>query len=859
MGMNEETKQHKVKKVNATRFLIISFAIVFIVCVGILALFAKITSKKSEETINKIGSMYMAGLNERIVMHFEATIDSRLSRVEYLVQSVPPEESTDFEQMEKELEYGAEARGLTHLALLTEDGDFEMLMGDQIELVDPEPFMESISRGDEKIAVGKSSKGEDVIVFGVPAEYPTLSGEKCMALTATVQVDYLMKLLALDDNYSLVYSHIIRRDGSFVIKSRESGAENYFDLIADYFLENSDKTPDTYVQELKEAMEKEEDYSALFYLENDRRHLYCTSLPYSEWYLITVMPYGSIDQVVNEMSTQRMMLLFVSIGGVLCVLLIIFVMYFRLTQRQIHELEETRQAAISASQAKSEFLSNMSHDIRTPMNAILGMTGIAISNIDNTMKVQDCLKKITLSGRHLLGLINDILDMSKIESGKLTLSEELVCLPEIMEGIVNIVQPQVKERQQHFDIFIYDVTEENIYCDSVRLNQMLLNLLSNAIKFTPEGGQISISLKEEDSPKGEDYVRVHLYVKDSGIGMTPEFMGKIFETFTREDSKRVQRTEGTGLGMAITKHIVDAMGGSIDVKSELGEGTEFHVILDLEKAVVQEEDMILPSFKMLLVDDDKEICESAAQSLTSIGIDADWTLDGESAVRMAEDKHARHEDYQVILLDWKMPGLDGIETARIIRSKLGDEVPILLISAYDWSDIEQEARKAGVTGFISKPLFKSTLFHGLKHYTENTSQPLERSAAGRKDFGGAKILVAEDNELNWEIANDLFSEFGMELEWAENGKICVDKFDQSPVGYYKAILMDIRMPIMTGYEATRSIRSMERADADIPIIAMTADAFLEDVKKCFECGMNSHVAKPIDVKEVIKLLDKFIS
>ncbi|MDO4305173.1 MAG: response regulator, partial [Bacillota bacterium] len=338
-----------------------------------------------------------------------------------------------------------------------------------------------------------------------------------------------------------------------------------------------------------------------------------------------------------------------------------------------------------------------------------------------------------------------------------------------------------------------------------------------------------------------------------------EFMGKIFETFTREDSKRVQRTEGTGLGMAITKHIVDAMGGSIDVKSELGRGTEFHVILDLEKAVVQEEDMILPSFKMLLVDDDKEICESAAQSLTSIGIDADWTLDGESAVRMAEDKHTRHEDYQVILLDWKMPGLDGIETARIIRSKLGEEVPILLISAYDWSDIEQEARKAGVTGFISKPLFKSTLFHGLKHYTGNTSQPLEWSTAGRKDFGGAKILVAEDNELNWEIANDLLSEFGMELEWAENGKICVDKFAQSPVGYYKAILMDIRMPIMTGYEAARSIRSMERADANIPIIAMTADAFLEDVKKCFECGMNSHVAKPIDVKEVVKLLDKFIS
>ncbi len=859
METHQETKQHQVKNGNATRFLLISFAVIIIVCVGIFALFARVTNEKSEETINKIGALYMSGMNERIVMHFEATIESRLSRVEYLVQSVPPEKCTDLKQMKTELVYGAEARGLSHLALFTEDGDFEMLMGDQIKLADPDPFMESIKNGEEKIAVGKSYKGEDVIVFGVPAEYPTISGEKCLALAATVPVDYVMQLLALDDNYSLTYSHIIRRDGSFVVKSRESEKNNYFDLIAEYFQENSGKTPDVYVQELKSAMEQEEDYSALFYLENDRRHLYCTSLPYSEWYLITVMPYGSIDQIVNEMGHQRLVLLVVSLGCVLGVLLVIFALYFRLTQRQIRELDETRQAAVLANKAKSEFLSNMSHDIRTPMNAILGMTAIAVSNIHNTTKVQDCLKKITLSGKHLLGLINDILDMSKIESGKLTLTEELVFLPEIMEGIVNIVQPQVKEKQQQFDIFIYNITEENVYCDSVRFNQMLLNLLSNAIKFTPKEGMIHVSLREEDSPKGEEYVRLHLNVKDSGIGMTPEFSEKIFEAFTREDSKRVQKTEGSGLGMAITKHIVDAMGGSIEVKSELGRGTEFHVTLDLEKADVQEEDMILPDFGMLLVDDDRELCEGAVSSLKAIGINADWTLEGEKAVQMAEDKHRKHEDYQIILLDWKMPGLDGIETARILRSKLGEDVPILLISAYDWSDIEQEAREAGISGFISKPLFKSTLFHGLKHYTENTSPSMERNAVSGKNFEGMKVLVAEDNELNWEIASDLLSEYGMELEWAENGRICVDKFEQSPVGYYKAILMDIRMPVMTGYEATKSIRSMERAYADIPIIAMTADAFLEDVKKCIDCGMNSHVAKPIDVKEVVKLLDRLIN
>ncbi len=859
MEVNEEKKQRKAKGMNTPRFLIVSFTIIFIVCAGMLAIFAKITNEKSEETINKIGAMYMTGMNERIVMHFDTTIDARLSHIEYLVELLQNGEDDNFEQTKQRLIYGAQARGFSHLAFYTEDGNCEMLMGEQIELIDPEPFMKSIISGEEKIALGKSSTGEDVIALGVPMEYQTVSGVKCIAMTATVPVDYIIQLLALEHNHSLVYSHIIRRDGSFVVKSKETNTDSYFDVMADYFQKNNEKTPDTYVQELKEAMEKEEDYSALFYLENDRRHLYCTSLPYSEWYLITVMPYGSLDQAINEMGDQRLVLLLASIIVVLSVLLVVFVLYFGMTQRQIHELEETRQAAISASKAKSEFLSNMSHDIRTPMNAILGMTAIAIANVNNTMKVQDCLKKITLSGRHLLGLINDILDMSKIESGKLTLSEEQVSLPELMEGIVSIVQPQVKEKQQQFDVFIYDVKEENVYCDSVRLNQVLLNFLSNAIKFTPEGGVIHVSLREEDSPKGEDYIRVHLYVKDSGIGMTSEFKGKIFETFTREDNKRVKKTEGTGLGMAITKHIVDAMGGSIDVKSEVGKGTEFHVILDLEKADVQEADMVLPDFKMLLVDDDKELCEGAVASLSSIGIRADWTLDGETAVKMAEDKHQKHEDYQIILLDWKMPGIDGIETARRIRSKLGAEVPILLISAYDWSDIEQEAREAGVTGFISKPLFKSTLFHGLKQYAGSNAQQLERKASCRKDFGGIHVLVAEDNELNWEIASELLSEYGMNLEWAENGQICVDKFEQSPVGYYSVILMDIRMPVMTGYEAAEAIRKTERADSDIPIIAMTADAFLEDIQKCIACGMNSHVAKPIDVKEVTKLIDKYLN
>lgn len=850
---NDEQKK---KKKNPIYFFIISFIMVIVICIGIFSVFAIVTNKQSENAINEIGTLYMSGLNERISMHFEATIDSRLQRVEYLVQTISPQ--SDYDAMCEQLIYGAQARGLDYVGLYAEDGTFETIFGEPIELSDPQPFLDSMKNGEKKIAVGTSDTGKDYVVLGISANYPMKNGKKCIALTAAITVDYIKQLLALDNN-SLVYSHMIRRDGTFVIKSQEVEATNYFDMISEYFLENSDKSPDTYVQELKTAMENEEDYSALFYLPNDRRHIYCTSLPYSEWYLITVMPYGSLDYTINYLDRSNNTLLIISIALILAILFAIFVIYFRFTQKQINELEKTRLEAVSASKAKSEFLSNMSHDIRTPMNAILGMTAIAIANVENENQVRNCLKKITISGKHLLGLINDILDMSKIESGKMTLSVEQVSLSEMMEGIVNIVQPQIKEKNLAFDIFIHNIETENVYCDSVRFNQMLINLLSNAVKFTPEGGAVNVSLEEEKSPVGEDYVRIHLRVKDTGIGMSKEFKEKIFDSFAREDNKRVHKTEGTGLGMAITKYIVDAMNGSIKVHSEPGKGSEFHVTLDLEKAFVPEEDMILPDWNMLLVDDDEELCKSTVSSLDAIGIKSDWTLDGETAIAMVEDRHKRHNDYHIILLDWRLPGIDGIETARRIRRQMGEDIPILLISAYDWSDIEQEARDAGVNGFISKPLFKSTLFYGLKPYTADYNQISEMNFNLETDFKGANILVAEDNELNWEIANELLSPLGLTMEWAENGQICVDKFNQSPEGYYSAVLMDIRMPVMNGYEAAKAIRALNRSDSDIPIIAMTADAFSEDIQRCLDCGMNEHIAKPIDVKEVAKLLDRFLN
>lgn len=339
--------------------------------------------------------------------------------------------------------------------------------------------------------------------------------------------------------------------------------------------------------------------------------------------------------------------------------------------------------------------------------------------------------------------------------------------------------------------------------------------------------------------------------------MSPEFREKIFESFTREDSARVRKTQGTGLGMAITKYIVDAMGGTIEVASEQGKGSEFHVVLDLEQADVAETEMLLPDWNMLVVDDDEQLCRSTVDALESIGVRAEWTLDGESAVSLVEKRRKEHNDYQVILLDWKLPGMDGVRTAQAIRKLLGENIPILLISAYDWSEIEKEAKEAGINGFICKPLFKSTLFYGLRHYA---GQEEERQDLEEEEFelSGKRILLAEDNDLNWEIAEELFSEEGLKLERAENGQICVEMFQKSEEGYYDAILMDIRMPVMTGYEAAWAIRKLDRGDSHLPIIAMTADAFSEDVKRCLDCGMNAHVAKPIDVQEVMRLLVKFI-
>jgi len=843
---------------NIKRFLKNSMVFIGILCICIFIFLAFYMNDQNEKTINQVGSLYMASMNERISKHFSTMIDLRLTQLDTLVETIPTKTRQDTPEVRQWLEYNGKLRGLIGLAYFFEDGSFEMIYGTPASSVNSERFFRSMAAGDRKVSVGVGNDGDQSAFIGIPYEVELADGRKSIAIVGRMPIDYISETLSLDDEDALIYSFVIRQDGSFVVRTYGAFRENYFDRVRSlYESVEGKKDVEQFITELQASMAAKEDYSAMFMMEGERRQMYCSCLPSSDWYLLTFLPYGALNEAVEAQGRQS---LGIALGCCLLILVAlvgVFLRYFQMNHKQLQELAEAKLAAEEASRSKSEFLSNMSHDIRTPMNAIVGMTAIALANLRDTNRVESSLKKIALSSKHLLGLINDVLDMSKIESGKMVLNVELVSLRDIMESIVSIVQPQIKAKQQKFDILIYNITSENVLCDSVRLNQVLLNLLSNAIKFTPEGGSIQVALHEQESPKGDAYVRIVLQVKDTGIGMSEEFRARIFESFTREDTKRVQKTEGTGLGMAITKYIVDAMGGEIQVKSTQGAGTEFNVTLDFKRTDEKVEDMVLPDFTMLVVDDDQQLCEYTVASLKSIGIRADWTLDGESAIEIVREHHAKHDDYHIILLDLKLPGIDGIKTARELRKQLGDEVPILLISAYDFSEIEEEAKEAGINGFLPKPLFRSTLYYGLKPFIGGDSETPEPKKKPEADFTGRRILLAEDNDLNWEIAKELLEDLGLELERAENGEVCAELFRASPVGHFDAVLMDIRMPVKDGYEATDLIRGMDRADADVPIIAMTADAFSEDIQRCMEHGMNAHVAKPIDMRELTRILSKF--
>ena len=536
----------------------------------------------------------------------------------------------------------------------------------------------------------------------------------------------------------------------------------------------------------------------------------------------------------------------------------ILVMSDRTADRKINQaLSEAVAAAEAASRAKSTFLSNMSHDIRTPMNAIIGFTTLAVSNIDNQERVKDYLTKTLSSSRHLLALINDILDMSRIESGKLHLEETEVNLSEMLHDIKTIVGGQVHAKQLELYMDALDVTDEDVYCDRTRMGQILLNLLSNAIKFTPAGGTVSVRVRQFAGTV-RDCAQYEFRVRDNGIGMSPEFAQKIFEPFERERTSTVSRIQGTGLGMAITRNIVEMMGGTIKVQTEKNRGTEFVICLPLRvQTGTRREEKIaeLAGLKALVVDDDFNTCDSVAKLLTRVGMRAEWTLSGREAVLRARQSIELGDPCRAYIIDWRLPDMNGIEVTRRIRS-LNDDTPIIILTAYDWSDIEVEAKAAGVTAFCSKPMFLSDLRDTLLTAIGHTQTEAQDILPGKNaDFCGRHILLVEDNELNREIAMTILHEYGFLVDTAENGAVAVEKVRTSDPGRYDLVLMDVQMPVMDGYTATQRIRALkDPARAAVPIVAMTANVFEEERKQAFDCGMNGFLSKPIVVEELIDAL-----
>ena len=639
------------------------------------------------------------------------------------------------------------------------------------------------------------------------------------------------------EEYENAELSMIDADGNYIIKDHSFKNSNFFEFFRSY------NSGDTAAQELFEKITSSTGSFSMYNSRGEKCILAYTPIASkAEWGLLSFMPMNELN-----VNTENWMLVgIVSVG-----LLILFVFDLTVMLYFNQKLHAAAREAAFANQAKTDFLSTMSHDIRTPMNAIIGLTTIAKKNLDDTESVRENLQKITLASNHLLTLINDILDISKVESGKLILSPQTFSIVEAVENLVNISQPMIKEKNIEFHFRISRMEKEYLYADQLRLNQIYINILSNAIKYTEPGGHVSVDMREDESKK-PGCVQLTYIVSDSGIGMSPEYMANMYQPFSRQTDSRVNSIQGTGLGLAITKQMVDLMNGTINCQSEPGKGTTFTVILDIPIAERQREDMVLEPMDVLIVDDDPILLETAADTLKSLGVTADCAESASKALEMISHRHETEQDYSIVILDWKMPDIDGIEMTRRIRSTVSPDIPILLISAYDRTDIEGAAKKAGANAFISKPLFRSTLYDTINDVLGTGAKSAEPEN-DYSDLHGMNILIAEDFDVNWEVISALLEMYGINTERAENGRICVEKIKSAAEGSYDLIFMDIQMPEMNGLDATKNIRALDDPWASsIPIIAMTADAFSENVTECLNAGMNGHISKPVDIKLVIK-------
>ena len=826
------------------KFLIIIFAAIVIITLVFNSMLIRSTTYEE-------GSQHLNELSAQIASSIEKQSRDQWNMLTVFYQYLINSSSDDWTDLDSYIKEKKEDLGFDSLCLVDEDAMYYD-KGKSFSLLWSKEVTEKLLTNKQPIILDNMLSTEGSLIFLIPVEKRIVNGKKICALGVVYNSQNLFDMLNIHAYDGKVMMYIVHQDGVALFRSSQA------DIIDGYNMINSLEAAEFKrgsLDSLRSNIRSGQQELMTFHLDNEEYYLNYTSVGVDDWQLVTMVP---VD-VVSGRLMQSSMITFLCMFLIGALIVIAFVLLYSDSTKKVLRAEAAaRKAAESANRSKSQFLSNMSHDIRTPMNAIIGMTKIAQDHIEEREKVTDCLKKINLSGQLLVGLINDILDMSKIESGKMVLNKDTASLVELMQNLVNITQPAVLQKMQVFNIRLHNIQHENLIFDSLRLNQVMINLLGNAVKFTPEGGSISLDVTEEPAAE-EGAVHLTLKVADSGIGISPEFQKNLFTSFTRERDSKIDKIEGSGLGLAITKMIVTMMEGSISVESELGKGSIFTVEMDLPIADASEE-MTLPEIHVLVADDDADTCRSAADYLRELGARADVAFGGLEAVKKADAALKTGDDYQIIFLDWRMSDLEGTDTAREIRSIVGEEVPTLIISAYDWSGIEKDADEAGINGFIQKPFFKSTIYHNIQKYYLHCNQGQPVAASEQNVLLGKNILLVDDNAINLEIAEEILSDTGAVVDTARDGREAVERFACSPSGYYAMILMDIQMPVMNGYEATKAIRHMNRADADqVLVFAMTADAFADDIVLAKQVGMNAHFAKPLDMNVILKEITRLIA
>ncbi|MEE0957158.1 MAG: response regulator [Ruminococcus sp.] len=683
--------------------------------------------------------------------------------------------------------------------------------------------------------------GEQSLAFCDKVTLKTTDGERSedAVLLRVIPISVLeQKWVYPQEEFANAELSMIDSNGDYILKGNSFKNSNFFEFYKSY-----NSTDPTSSKRLFDNITSSTGSASM--LNSHGQECIVAFTPLTDtvgWTLLGLVPSEDLN-----LGIENWLLIGVVSAGLLILFLLDLFYMLNLNKR----LQVTAKEAESANKAKTDFLSTMSHDIRTPMNAIIGLTTIAENNLGDVESTGESLRKIRLAGNHLLTLINDILDISKVESGKLKLSPLTFSVVETVENLINISQPMIKEKNIDFSFHINHLEKEYLYTDQLRLNQIYINILSNAIKYTEPSGRVSVELSEKESDI-PGCIQLTYVVADTGIGMSPEFMETMYQPFSRQVDSRVNSIQGTGLGLAITKQMVELIGGVIECQSEQGVGTTFTVVLDIPIADRQLDNLQLEPIEVLVVDDDESTLRTAVDTLEALGVSADRARSGSEAIGMIEHGHLSGQNYKVVIVDWKMPDTDGIDTIKKIRAMTGIKIPYLLISAYDWSDIEDKAKEAGANGFIRKPFFRSTLYDKINALIGNKSGSREPED-DYSDLKGMHILIAEDNDINWEIISGILDMFGIITDRAENGRVCVDMISSAAEGSYDLIFMDVQMPEMNGLDATRAIRKLEDPWASsIPIVAMTADAFSENVANCLNAGMDGHIAKPVDIKLVIK-------